>query len=105
MPTAELRRGPAPGATTRAPAARPAPLAELPRRWAWAGLAVVLAGGLALRLWGIRTGLPYVYHADATDPLADAPTGRALRLRGLNARIITAGTVRTGDVIRKVPTP
>src|SRR5262245_42051058 len=26
---------------------------ELPRRWAWAGLAVVLAGALALRLWGI----------------------------------------------------
>ena len=35
----------------------------------------------------------------------NSPTGRALRLRGLNARIITAGTVRTGDVIRKVPTP
>jgi len=28
------------------------------------GLAVVLAGGLALRLHGIRHGLPYVYHSD-----------------------------------------
>ena len=30
-------------------------------------------------------------------------TGRALRLRGLNARIVVSGTVRTGDVIRKLP--
>ncbi|HEY3733060.1 MAG TPA: MOSC domain-containing protein [Streptosporangiaceae bacterium] len=29
--------------------------------------------------------------------------GRALRLRGLNARVVTTGTVRTGDVIRKLP--
>ena len=35
------------------------------RRWPWA-LAVValLAVALALRLWGIRTGLPYVYNVD-----------------------------------------
>ena len=35
----------------------------------------------------------------------NSPTGRALRLRGLNARIVAAGTVRTGDVIRKIPSP
>ena len=29
--------------------------------------------------------------------------GRALRLRGLNARIVVAGTVRTHDVVRKLP--
>jgi hypothetical protein len=29
--------------------------------------------------------------------------GRALRLRGLNARIVVPGTVRPGDVIRKLP--
>lgn len=29
--------------------------------------------------------------------------GRALRLRGLNARIVASGTVRPGDVIRKLP--
>ncbi len=34
------------------------------RRWAWAGLAVVLIGGLWLRLWGVRQGLPYVYNVD-----------------------------------------
>src|SRR4051794_5443275 len=27
-------------------------------------LAAVLAGGLALRLWGLRTGLPFVYNVD-----------------------------------------
>jgi dolichyl-phosphate-mannose-protein mannosyltransferase len=34
------------------------------RRWIWAGLAVVLSGGLWLRLWGVRQGLPYVYNVD-----------------------------------------
>ncbi len=38
--------------------------AELPRRWAWPALGVVLAGALCLRLWGIREGLPYAYNAD-----------------------------------------
>jgi dolichyl-phosphate-mannose-protein mannosyltransferase len=38
--------------------------AEIPRRWAWPALAGVLAGGLALRLWGIKQGLPYVYNID-----------------------------------------
>ncbi len=36
-------------------------------RWAWAGLAAVLVGGLALRLWGVRQGLPYVYNIDEAD--------------------------------------
>jgi MOSC domain-containing protein YiiM len=30
-------------------------------------------------------------------------TGRALRLRGLNARVVVPGTVRPGDVVRKLP--
>ena len=37
------------------------------RRWAWPGLAAVLLGGLGLRLWGVRQGLPYVYNADEGD--------------------------------------
>jgi hypothetical protein len=40
---------------------------EHSRRWAWGGLAVVLAGGLGLRLWGIEQGLPYAYNADEAD--------------------------------------
>src|SRR5438067_10146492 len=82
MPTAELRRRPAPGARAQSAAARPAPPAELPRRWAWTGLALVLAGGLALRLWGVRTGLPYVYSADEADHFVP----RAVRMfaHGLN---------------------
>ena len=32
----------------------------------------------------------------------NSPTGRALRLRGLNARVAQAGTVRPGDVVRTV---
>ena len=35
------------------------------RRWAWPlGVGLLLLGALALRLWGIRHGLPFVYNAD-----------------------------------------
>jgi hypothetical protein len=43
------------------------PTAELSRRRALAGLAVVLASALGLRLWGIAQGLPYVYNIDEAD--------------------------------------
>ena len=58
MPTAE-----------RSPAAAPAQPSrtERSRRWAWGGLAVVLAAGLGLRLWGIQQGLPYAYDIDELD--------------------------------------
>ncbi len=50
-----------PGAVA-AGAARPAGAA---RRWAWpAAIALLVLGALALRLWGHRHGLPYVYNAD-----------------------------------------
>jgi hypothetical protein len=32
----------------------------------------------------------------------NSPTGRALRLRGANARVVTAGVVRPGDEVRKL---
>ncbi|MBA3808140.1 MAG: glycosyltransferase family 39 protein [Solirubrobacterales bacterium] len=38
--------------------------AELSRRWAWPALALVLCGGLALRLWGVGQGLPFVFNTD-----------------------------------------
>ncbi len=37
------------------------------RRWAWSGLTVVLLGGLGLRLWGVRQGLPYAYNVDEAE--------------------------------------
>jgi len=33
----------------------------------------------------------------------NSPEGRALRLRGLNARVVRPGTVRRGDPIRRLP--
>jgi MOSC domain-containing protein YiiM len=33
----------------------------------------------------------------------NSPIGRELRLRGANCRVLVAGTVRTGDAIRKLP--
>jgi hypothetical protein len=56
-------------ATAERPALREqtAPAGDLTRRWAWSGLAIVLAGGLGLRLWGVRQGLPYAYNADEAD--------------------------------------
>jgi MOSC domain-containing protein YiiM len=35
--------------------------------------------------------------------LVNSPTGRELNLRGINARVLRAGTVRTGDRIEKLP--
>ena len=33
----------------------------------------------------------------------NSQTGRALRLRGLNARVVHPGTIRVGDAVRKIP--
>jgi Dolichyl-phosphate-mannose-protein mannosyltransferase len=41
--------------------------AETPRRWAWPLLAAVVLGGLGLRLWGVRQGLPFAYNTDEAD--------------------------------------
>ncbi|HTB69365.1 MAG TPA: glycosyltransferase family 39 protein [Solirubrobacteraceae bacterium] len=55
---------------------------SLSRRWAWPALAVVLFGGLALRLWGIEQGLPYAYNADEADHFV--PHAVAMFGHGLN---------------------
>ena len=33
----------------------------------------------------------------------NSPTGRELRLRGINTRVVEPGVVRRGDAIRKLP--
>jgi MOSC domain-containing protein YiiM len=43
------------------------------------------------------------YGIDA-QKFVNSPDGRELRLRGANCRVVVAGSVRQGDVIRKVPT-
>ncbi|HTR89648.1 MAG TPA: glycosyltransferase family 39 protein [Solirubrobacteraceae bacterium] len=45
------------------------------RRWAWAGLAAVLAGALGLRLWGVGQGLPYAYNLDEADHFVPKAAG------------------------------
>ncbi len=42
------------------------------------------------------------FGADAMQ-FVNTPEGRAQRLRGLNARVVIGGTVRTGDTVRKAP--
>ena len=32
----------------------------------------------------------------------NSPVGRALNLRGVNAKVVVAGTVKTGDTVRKI---
>jgi hypothetical protein len=56
--------------------------AEIPRRWAWPALAIVLAGGLGLRLWGVQQGLPYAYNTDEADHFV--PHAVAMFGHGLN---------------------
>ena len=75
-----LRAQPAMRASGGRPARRRRPRRAEParRRWAWAGLALVLLGGLGLRLWGVRQGLPYAYNADEADHFV-AACGRDVR--------------------------
>jgi hypothetical protein len=63
MPTAEGAQPAAARAAAGRSVARPGS-ARSARRWAWAGLALVLLGGLGLRLWGVKSGLPYIYNID-----------------------------------------
>jgi 4-amino-4-deoxy-L-arabinose transferase-like glycosyltransferase len=52
------------------------------RRWAWPALGIVLVGALALRLWGIRQGLPYIYNIDEAGHFV--PKAVAMSAHGLN---------------------
>ena len=82
MQTAELGRREGSSGPALLAAARLPSTAELARRWAWPALAVVLCGGLALRLWGIRQGLPYAFNADEADHFV--PRAVSMFAHGLN---------------------
>lgn len=41
------------------------------------------------------------YGLDAME-LVNSPVGKQLHLRGINARVVTPGSIRTGDVVRKM---
>jgi len=57
------------------------PTAErVPRRWAWAVLALLLGGALLLRLWGVSHGLPYAYNIDEAGQFVP----RAIHMTGLH---------------------
>ena len=60
--------------------------------------ALMLGGGVIADRFGPRR---VVIGSDALRWI-NSPTGRAYRMRGLNARIVQAGTVRLGDTVRKV---
>src|SRR2546428_194317 len=75
-------RWPASSPSTRVATTRSMPTAEAPRRWAWPLLGGVLCVGVALRVWGIRQGLPYAYNADEADHFV--PRAVAMFAHGLN---------------------
>jgi MOSC domain-containing protein YiiM len=96
-------------------------IAGTPERWALAGdqlyLDLDLSDGnlpagsrLTLGTAVVEiTGLPHTgcakfrerFGVDAAR-FVNSPVGRELHLRGINARVVQAGTVRRGDVVRKV---
>lgn len=51
-----------------------------------------------------HTGCKKFAARSGVDALAfiSSPTGRALNMRGVNARVVTPGTMRTGDIVRKL---
>jgi hypothetical protein len=52
------------------------------RRWAWPALAGVLIAAICLRVWGVASGLPYVYNLDEADHFV--PHAVAMFGHGLN---------------------
>lgn len=52
-----------------------------------------------------HTGCPKFTQRFGADALrwVNTDVGRKLRLRGLNARVVIPGTIRTGDVVSKLP--
>ena len=61
--------------------------------------------GLAGDTWQVRGSTRTTAARFGTDAwrFVNSRAGRELRLRGLNTRVVVAGTVRPGDVIPKLP--
>ncbi|MBK9714276.1 MAG: glycosyltransferase family 39 protein [Kouleothrix sp.] len=57
--------------SSKRPAAAPVRygLRAIGRHWEAAAAALIVAGALAIRLWGLRGGLPYVDHPDEPNPI------------------------------------
>jgi hypothetical protein len=88
MPTAEPSGARQVEPLSRATSATPGRLGgadgRAQRLWAWGGIALVLATALALRLWGVKSGLPYIYNIDEAGHFV--PKAVAMSSGGLNPR-------------------
>jgi 4-amino-4-deoxy-L-arabinose transferase-like glycosyltransferase len=86
MPTAEpsgtRQRERLSGAASATPGEQSGADGRAPRLWAWGGLALVLALALVLRLWGVKSGLPYIYNIDEAGHFV--PKAVAMSSGGLN---------------------
>jgi len=63
----------------------------LVRYWAVSALALIALGALALRVWGVRGGLPYVDHPDEPNPISYVV--RMLRTGDLNPHFFQKPTL------------
>jgi hypothetical protein len=85
MPTAEptgARRDERPSGAASATPGEQSGVNGRPRLWAWGGLALVLGLALLLRMWGVKTGLPYIYNIDEAGHFV--PKAVAMSSGGLN---------------------
>jgi 4-amino-4-deoxy-L-arabinose transferase-like glycosyltransferase len=64
---------------------------RLARYWAVSTLALIVLGALALRIWGVRGGLPYVDHPDEPNPISYVV--RMLRTGDLNPHFFQKPTL------------
>jgi MOSC domain-containing protein YiiM len=97
-------------------------IAADPKRWALAGDQMYIDFDLSIDNLPTRTQLVIGEAViEVTDPphrgcqkfsgrfgldalrFVNSEVGRSLRLRGLNARVVVAGTIRRGDAVTKLP--
>lgn len=69
-----------------------------------AGTRLAIGGAVVQVTDQPHRGCPKFVSRFGTDAMmfVNSPVGRELRLRGLNARVVTAGRVRPGDVVTKL---